>query len=214
MHPSGKFRKYILNIYVGTKYFRQDGNAPEPFWWAMSQLSLTYGWTLDRRPSRKKKKGSVGNASRPMWSWRSWQIITHVRRRWMPQKIRRCRKEVFSSFLHSCSTEKEPQHQACLQKEDSWCHHNHHASLEATGKPQPQSPACSREVAKELVPVYKHLPSQDLLERHAKMKIQNVNQSLNALVCFKNVVFEDGLRASKNGRNDRSTRSARVQLGL
>lgn len=94
-------------------------------------------------------------------------------------------KAVYSSLLHSYSTDEEPRHQACPQGELSWCHFNRHAALEAAGKPsrpQPHHPAFSREIAKELVPLYNRLSRKELLERCARMKTQNANESYNSLV--------------------------------
>ncbi|KAM7284353.1 hypothetical protein ISCGN_001447, partial [Ixodes scapularis] len=94
-------------------------------------------------------------------------------------------KAVFASLLHSYSTDEEPRHQACPHGEHSWCHFNRQKALEAAGeptKPQPHRPAFSRDIAKELVPLYNRLSRQDLLERCARMGTQNNNESFNALV--------------------------------
>lgn len=92
---------------------------------------------------------------------------------------------VFASLLHMYSTDEEPRHSACPKGEESWCHHNRHLALQAAGKPsapKPHRPAFSREVVKELVPLYNRLTQRDLLARCSRMKTQNANESFNALV--------------------------------
>lgn len=92
---------------------------------------------------------------------------------------------VFATLLHSYSTDDEPRHTACPTGRDSWCHFNRSKALEAAGEPpasRPHKPAFSRELAKELVPVYNRLSRSDLLERCSRMKTQNANESFNALV--------------------------------
>lgn len=94
-------------------------------------------------------------------------------------------KGVFASLLHSYSTDAEPLHQACPQGEDSWCHLNRHKALVAAGKPsapRPHRPAFSRDIAKELVPLYNRLSDKTLLARCCRMRTQNANESYNALV--------------------------------
>ncbi|KAM7284806.1 hypothetical protein ISCGN_001900 [Ixodes scapularis] len=94
-------------------------------------------------------------------------------------------KAVFASLLHSYSTDEEPRHQACPHGEHSWSHFNRQKALEAAGeptKPQPHRPAFSRDIAKELVPLYNRLSRRDLLERCARMGTQNNKESLNTLV--------------------------------
>ncbi|KAG0418128.1 hypothetical protein HPB47_005103 [Ixodes persulcatus] len=48
---------------------------------------------------------------------------------------------------------------------------------------KPHRPAFSKEVAKEVVPLYNRLAQKELLARCARMKTQNANESFNALVC-------------------------------
>ncbi|CAN7944596.1 unnamed protein product, partial [Ixodes hexagonus] len=94
-------------------------------------------------------------------------------------------KGVFASLFHSYSTDAEPRHQACPQGEDSWCHFNRHKALVAAGKPsapRPHRPAFSRDIAKELVPLYNRLSDKTLLARCCRMRTQNANESYNALV--------------------------------
>ncbi|KAG0444232.1 hypothetical protein HPB47_014022 [Ixodes persulcatus] len=71
------------------------------------------------------------------------------------------------------------------QGEDSWWHFNRHKALVAAGKPsapRPHRPAFSRDIAKELVPLYNRLSDKTLLARCCRMRTQNANESYNALV--------------------------------
>ncbi|KAM7312937.1 hypothetical protein ISCGN_009841 [Ixodes scapularis] len=92
---------------------------------------------------------------------------------------------VFATLLHMYSTDEDPRHNAYPKGEESWCHHNRHLALQASGKPssaKPHRPAFSKEVAKEVVPLYNRLAQKELLARCARMKTQNANESFNALV--------------------------------
>lgn len=92
---------------------------------------------------------------------------------------------VFASLLHSYSTDEEPRHVGCPTGTDSWCHYNRSKALEAAGEPpafRPHKPAFSKEIAREMVPLYNRLSQRDLLERCSRMKTQNNNESFNALV--------------------------------
>lgn len=67
----------------------------------------------------------------------------------------------------------------------AWCHYNRHLALLDAGKPsvaQAHCPAFSREIAKELVPLYNTLADADLLARCSSMLTQNANKSFNGLV--------------------------------
>lgn len=99
--------------------------------------------------------------------------------------VKKMQRAVIASLLHTYSTDQEPRHLACPEGEESWCHHNRHEALKAAGKPtaaKPHRPAFSKDVAKELVPLYNRLAEQDLLTRCSRMKTQNANESFNALI--------------------------------
>lgn len=92
---------------------------------------------------------------------------------------------VFATLFHSNSTDEIPRHDACPVGEDSWCHYNRHRALVAADKPSvPRShrPAFSRDVAKELVPLYNRFSKSELLVRCSRMQTQNANESFNALL--------------------------------
>ncbi|KAG0422001.1 hypothetical protein HPB47_002145, partial [Ixodes persulcatus] len=58
-------------------------------------------------------------------------------------------------------------------------------ALKAAGEPPafwPHKPAFSKEIAREMVPLYNLLSQRDLLERCSRMKTQNSNDSFNTLV--------------------------------
>ncbi|KAM7298379.1 hypothetical protein ISCGN_018975 [Ixodes scapularis] len=94
-------------------------------------------------------------------------------------------RAIFASLFHTYSTDEEPRHMGCPDGEDSWCHYNRHKALEAAGKPstpRPHRPASSKDVARELVPVYNRLSRKELLLRCSRMMTQNANESFNALI--------------------------------
>lgn len=90
-------------------------------------------------------------------------------------------KEEFASLLHSCSTLAEPQHQACPQGKESWCHFNRDKADKLSAR-RSHCPAFSSEIAKELMPLYNQLLDKALLVRCCRMKPQNANESFNVLV--------------------------------
>ncbi|CAN8029871.1 unnamed protein product [Ixodes persulcatus] len=99
--------------------------------------------------------------------------------------VTKMQKGVYASLLHSYSTDEAPRHTACPSGEDSWCHYNRHNALVAAGKPsvqRPHRPAFTRDIAKELVPIYNRLSDRSLLQRCCRMKTQNANESFNALI--------------------------------
>lgn len=72
---------------------------------------------------------------------------------------------VYATLLHMYSTDEEPWLIVCPKGEDSWCHHNRHLALQAALKPSVAKPyrlAFSKDVAKELVPLYNRLTHKDL----------------------------------------------------
>ncbi|KAG0428678.1 hypothetical protein HPB47_024356 [Ixodes persulcatus] len=99
--------------------------------------------------------------------------------------VQKMQRSVFASLLHSYSTDQKPCHLACPQGEQSWCHYNRHQALLSAGKPsiaKHHRPLFSRDIAKELVPLYNRLAKADLLARCSRMQTQNSNESFNASV--------------------------------
>lgn len=98
--------------------------------------------------------------------------------------VKKMQQAVFATLFHSYSTDAEPRHIACPTGE-SWCQYNRHQALLDAGKPsvaQAHRPAFSKDIAKELVPLYNRLANEDLLTRCSRMQTKNTNESLNALV--------------------------------
>ncbi|KAM7303206.1 hypothetical protein ISCGN_013186 [Ixodes scapularis] len=99
--------------------------------------------------------------------------------------VMKMQRAIFASMFHMYSTDEEPRHVGCPDGEDSWCHYNRHKALEAAGKPSAPRPhrlAFSKDVARELVPVYNRLSRKELLLRCSRMMTQNANESFNALI--------------------------------
>ncbi|KAM7314292.1 hypothetical protein ISCGN_004077, partial [Ixodes scapularis] len=101
--------------------------------------------------------------------------------------VMKMQRAIFASLFHTYSTDEEPRRRGCgaIITAPSWCHYNRHKALEAAGKPstpRPHRPAFSKDVARELVPVYNRLSRKELLLRCSRMMTQNANESFNALI--------------------------------
>ncbi|XP_015434570.1 PREDICTED: uncharacterized protein LOC107190295 [Dufourea novaeangliae] len=84
-----------------------------------------------------------------------------------------------ATYKHLCSTNKTQMHENCLPGAESWCKWR---VAETTGdafdRPAPLHP----DVQKHLLPIYKDLSKDELLQRCLGGHSQNVNESFNSTV--------------------------------
>ncbi|XP_071639830.1 uncharacterized protein [Temnothorax longispinosus] len=98
--------------------------------------------------------------------------------RWAPSAKR---KPIMATYYHMCSTEENPQHEYCPPGDESLCKWR---VAEATGKLDKfeHRPAFYKNVQHHLLPIYKDLSGDDLLERCLGGYTQNCNESFNACI--------------------------------
>lgn len=98
-----------------------------------------------------------------------------------PDSVAKMQDAVWATFLHKCSTDKDPQHSKCPEGVNSWCKWR---VAEATGELasfKHEHPLC-KNVQEAIKPVYQALSKDDLLHRCLGGNTQNCNESLNACV--------------------------------
>lgn len=85
-----------------------------------------------------------------------------------------------ATYYHMISTDKKPQHMYCPEGKDSWCEYQKRTALgiELEPHPTPLHP----DVAKAILPIYKDLSKNDLLERCLGGHTQNASESFNLTV--------------------------------
>ncbi|CAN7978553.1 unnamed protein product [Ixodes persulcatus] len=138
---------------------------------------------MEKLKKSKKGLGGKGKLTNVMMRKLTYYYATALKDN--APDVTKMQKGVYASLLHSYSTDEAPRHTACPSGEDSWCHYNCHNALVAAGKPsvpRPHRPAFTRDIAKELVPIYNRLSDRSLLQRCCRMKTQNANESFNALI--------------------------------
>lgn len=91
------------------------------------------------------------------------------------------RNEIWASFYHKSSTDKNPQHHLCPSGATSWCKYN---VAKSTGQEKSfkHKPAIDKIVQKLIRPVYEALSQNDLLQRFKGGNTQNDNESLNSSI--------------------------------
>ena len=87
---------------------------------------------------------------------------------------------VLASFLHSQSTDDNPQHSKCPEGEESWCFYRR-AEAKNEAPPEHTHPL-PREVADKMTDVYTRLGDTELLERCLSGKTQNTIECFHSLV--------------------------------
>ncbi|XP_043257791.1 uncharacterized protein LOC122400403 [Colletes gigas] len=92
-------------------------------------------------------------------------------------------KEIWATFFHLCSTDKNPNHGNCPAGAESWCTYRR---AEAQGLDmsifQHNYRPLDPQVEEALKPIYTDLSRRDLLDRCKGRNTQNNNESYNALL--------------------------------
>ncbi|XP_077512011.1 uncharacterized protein LOC144122929 [Amblyomma americanum] len=87
---------------------------------------------------------------------------------------------VWASYFHSCSRDGASSHKFCRDGEMSWCKHKRALAL---GQPAPvHTPILSVSQGKAVLPIYKRLTDEKLLQRCVKGQTQNAAESLNSKI--------------------------------
>lgn len=92
-------------------------------------------------------------------------------------------KAVWTSYLHSTSTDELPRHHYCPDGDDSWCFYNRPlANSEVPPSHKTKKLFLAKIAEKKLqgiVDIYRDLTKPELLEKCLKGRIQNPNESLH-----------------------------------
>ncbi|KAK7488546.1 hypothetical protein BaRGS_00020163 [Batillaria attramentaria] len=93
-------------------------------------------------------------------------------------------EETDSVLLHETQLDSDPHHARRLKGRDSWCFYNR---AEARGDPRPRhqgnvTTPINREVARQIVPVYRKLADPELLRRCLRGMTRNTNESLHGVI--------------------------------
>ncbi|XP_075748832.1 uncharacterized protein LOC142814262 [Rhipicephalus microplus] len=87
---------------------------------------------------------------------------------------------VWASYFHSCSRDGASSHKFCPDGDTSWCKHKR---AQALGEPAPpHTPILTPSQGKAMLPVYKRLTEEKLLQRCVKGQTQNAAESLNSKI--------------------------------
>ena len=87
-----------------------------------------------------------------------------------------------ATFYHIFSTKENPRHENCPTRADSWCKWQKAIALNQDPRNEDLAPLLAEEMKEHLLPIYKNLSEDDLLERCLGGHNQNANESFNATV--------------------------------
>ena len=95
------------------------------------------------------------------------------------------RNSIWAGLWHSMSTDEEPHHLQCPEGEDSWCFYQKALANDQTPPSHTDhrsSTFLARDVAHRLLPIYRRMSDETLLNRMRHGKTQNANESFNNLI--------------------------------
>ncbi|XP_044575736.1 uncharacterized protein LOC123259356 [Cotesia glomerata] len=99
-----------------------------------------------------------------------------------PDSVEDMKREIWATYFHKSSTDKNPQHMNCPPGPDSWCKWQKAAAEGTLNDFSHEDPPLTDKVLKVLKPIYESLSDDSLLERCLGSETQNNNESLNSLI--------------------------------
>ena len=95
------------------------------------------------------------------------------------------RNAIWAALWHSMSTDDQPRHHQCPKGDSSWCFYQ--KALAAGADPpshvdHPASTHLAKDVSMKLIPVYRRMSDDALLNRMRHGRTQNANESFNNLI--------------------------------
>ena len=105
------------------------------------------------------------------------------------------RNAIWSGLWHSMSTDEQPQHHQCPTGEDSSCFYQRALAKgdePPSHKEHPTNTYLTREVAHQMIPLYRPMSDEALLQKMSHGKTQNNNECFNSLIwmsCPKTLFF-------------------------
>lgn len=91
---------------------------------------------------------------------------------------------IWASLFHCTSTDADPHHGRCPDGENSWCFYKKARALGEQPRPHTDNLTTdlSREVAQQLLPLYRRMACNTLLSKVLHGKTQNNKESLNSMI--------------------------------
>nr|XP_036673639.1 uncharacterized protein LOC118877739 [Drosophila suzukii] len=92
------------------------------------------------------------------------------------------KREIWATYFHKSSTDKNPAHMNCPPGPDSWCKWQKAAAEDTLDDFSHEDPPLTDKVLEVLKPIYESLSDRSLLDRCLGCETQNNNESLNSLI--------------------------------
>ncbi|XP_077539636.1 uncharacterized protein LOC144152274 [Haemaphysalis longicornis] len=116
----------------------------------------------------------TGDLVTKLSSYYGWALKSHS------GDVRAMHKAVMATYHHITSNDTVSNHSLCPPGPDSWCRQN---AAKAKGEPTPKHRYnLPPHVCEALLPVYKRLSDEKLLQRCLQGKTQNSNESLHSMI--------------------------------
>ncbi|XP_044581963.1 uncharacterized protein LOC123263348 [Cotesia glomerata] len=99
-----------------------------------------------------------------------------------PDCLQSIKNEIWATYYHKSSSDKNPQHMHCPTGSSSWCKWQQASAENTLEEFVHEHPPLDEKVLKVIEPIYTSLSSDDLLHRCLGSETQNNNESLNSLI--------------------------------
>ncbi|CAB3252833.1 unnamed protein product [Arctia plantaginis] len=99
-----------------------------------------------------------------------------------PDSLEDMKKEVWATYYHKCSSDKNPQHQFCPEGEDSSCKWRKAEAKNELDQFHHDKPHLISQVQVAIKPVFEDLSKDELLIRCIGAETQNNNESSNSFI--------------------------------
>lgn len=99
-----------------------------------------------------------------------------------PDSVKDMKRDVWATYYHKISTNKNPQHMNCSPGSSSWCKWQKAVADGTIDEFDHENSPLNDDVLKVIKPIYESLSTDTLLERCLGSETQNNNESLNSLI--------------------------------
>jgi len=96
--------------------------------------------------------------------------------------VQKMKNDIWATYYHYSSNDKNPQHEKCPSGEDSWCEWQKAAAADALKSFKHSYAALPSKVLEAMKPIYEDLSKDALLQRCLGGFTQNNNENLNQLI--------------------------------
>ncbi|XP_069672172.1 uncharacterized protein [Periplaneta americana] len=124
-----------------------------------------------------KKKGSLKETMiKKLTSYYRKAIADNI------NDVENMKNAIYATLRHYISTDDNPQHTTCPKGIDSWCWYNRQVVEGCVDTHSKRKVKLSENIDVTMMPIYQRLAATTLLERCAKGKTQNANESLHHVI--------------------------------